>query len=432
MDKIQQNLEHWCSGEGIKFIDTDAEEKYKKKAQRISDAIQLKVPDRVPVTPYFGMFTALSTGITCEEFLFDSEKSFEASKKTMVDFDPDLGGFGGLPAALYEAIDYKALKLPGRGVPVTSGIQFVEDEYVTAEEFYDQFIFDPTDFMLRTFLPRVVGMMEPLKILPPLNQAFSYYLGLPGSVMGLSNPQIGEAFSTVSKAIAPMMQRGTVLFRYSAEPKAMGYPGAFGSSSHAPFDTIGDFIRGTRGIMLDMYRRPEKLLAALEKMVPIHINLALQRMPGAPPFVFFPLHKGAEGFMSLDQYKRFYWPTLRKVMMACIEEGLVPSIFFEGENTSRLEVIKDIPRGKAIYHFDRVDIKKAKEILGDTVCFQGNVPVSYLATGTVKQVKDYVKNLIDVVGVGGGLIVDSGAILDEAKYENVKAMVEFTKEYGVY
>jgi uroporphyrinogen-III decarboxylase len=155
-------------------------------------------------------------------------------------------------------------------------------------------------------------------------------------------------------------------------------------------------------------------------------------MPGAAPFVFFPLHKGAEGFMSLDQFKKFYWPTLREVMMGCIEAGLVPAIFFEGENTSRLEVIKDIPRGKAIYHFDKVDIKKAKEILGDTVCFQGNVPVSYLATGTVKQVKDYVKTLIDVVGAGGGLIVDSGSILDEAKYENVKAMLDFTKEYGVY
>jgi hypothetical protein len=42
------------------------------------------------------------------------------------------------------------------------------------------------------------------------------------------------------------------------------------------------------------------------------------------------------------------------------------------------------------------------------------------------------KNLIDIVGEGGGLIVDSGSILDEAKYENVTAMVEFTKEYGVY
>jgi len=74
----------------------------------------------------------------------------------------------------------------------------------------------------------------------------------------------------------------------------------------------------------------------------------------------------------------------------------------------------------------------AKEILGDTVCFRGNVPSSLLYAGTPQQVTDYVKELIDVVGKGSGLRVDCGIWFDEAKHENVKAMVEFTKEYGVY
>jgi uroporphyrinogen-III decarboxylase len=144
------------------------------------------------------------------------------------------------------------------------------------------------------------------------------------------------------------------------------------------------------------------------------------------------LHKGAEGFMSIEQYKTFYWPTLREVMMGLIDEGLVPMPLFEGDYTSRLEIIKDIPKGKAIYWFEKVDIYKAKEILGDTVCFRGNVPIALLCTGTPQQVKDYVKELIDVFGKGGGLIVDCGVWFDEAKHENVKAMVDCTKEYGVY
>ena len=41
--------------------------------------------------------------------------------------------------------------------------------------------------------------------------------------------------------------------------------------------------------------------------------------------------------MSLAQYRTFYWPTLRLIIMGLIEEGLVPVLFFEGENTSRLE-----------------------------------------------------------------------------------------------
>jgi len=115
-----------------------------------------------------------------------------------------------------------------------------------------------------------------------------------------------------------------------------------------------------------------------------------------------------------------------------IDEGCVPMPLFEGNYTSRLEIIKDIPEGKAIYWFETVDIYQAEEILGDTACFRGNVPVTLLCTGTAQQVRDYIKELIDVVGKGGGLMVDCGVWFDEAKHENVRAMVDFTKEYGVY
>jgi len=98
-----------------------------------------------------------------------------------------------------------------------------------------------------------------------------------------------------------------------------------------------------------------------------------------------------------------------------------------------LEIIKDIPRGKAIYWFERTDVFKAKAILGDRVCIRGNVPSTLLCTGTPDEVKHYCKKLIDVVGKDGGLIVDGDVgIADEAKPENVKAMTDFTKEYGVY
>lgn len=136
--------------------------------------------------------------------------------------------------------------------------------------------------------------------------------------------------------------------------------------------------------------------------------------------------------MSPDQFKTFYWPTLRKLIVDFIDEGLNPFVLWEGDCTSRLELIGDIPKGKAVYWFERTDIFKAKEILGDTVCLRGNVPLSMLSTGTPDDVKEYCKKLIDVVGKGGGFIMDGSTVLDDAKYENVKAMVEITKEYGVY
>ena len=55
-----------------------------------------------------------------------------------------------------------------------------------------------------------------------------------------------------------------------------------------------------------------------------------------------------------------------------------------------------------------------------------------LSLGTPQDVKDYVKYLIETVGKDGGLIICNGAFFDHAKPENVKAMVDATKEYGVY
>ncbi len=81
---------------------------------------------------------------------------------------------------------------------------------------------------------------------------------------------------------------------------------------------------------------------------------------------------------------------------------------------------------------DQSDMAKAKKTLGSVACLAGNVPLDLLAVGTPQQIKDYVKKLIDTCGKGGGFIICNGAFFDHAKPENVKAMVDFTKEYGVY
>jgi uroporphyrinogen-III decarboxylase len=120
-------------------------------------------------------------------------------------------------------------------------------------------------------------------------------------------------------------------------------------------------------------------------------------------------------------------------MLTLINEGLTPCPLWEGNCTSRLEIIGDIPPGKAVYWFEQTDIFKAKEILGDTVCIRGNVPASLLIAGSPQQVQDYCKKLIDIVGKDGGFIMDGATgIPDEAKPENVAALEEITKDYGKY
>ena len=81
-----------------------------------------------------------------------------------------------------------------------------------------------------------------------------------------------------------------------------------------------------------------------------------------------------------------------------------------------------------MWHFDRTDMREAKRILGGKACIKGNVPLSLVNLGTPTEVTAYCRDLIEAVGPGGGFILDVGAVADEAKEENVKAMVQAAKD----
>ncbi|MFC1896144.1 uroporphyrinogen decarboxylase family protein [Thermodesulfobacteriota bacterium] len=434
MAKTEEALTIWCSAKGIQFINTEAEEEYKKRAQRIADAIQIKIPDRVPIAPHVTFFSAKYKGLSMEETMSNYEKSYEAYRETVLEFQWDVAPthIMAYSAPFFEAIDYKQLQWPGHNIPRNRPYQFIEKEYMTADE-YDHFLDDSSDFIIRKYLPRVSGKLSKCALLPPITMFIPYYMGLFNMFGAASAIGIDDDLGSIVKAIEEFRRFAYSVGSFFKEMNGLGFPTIIGGrATQAPFDTIGDSLRGTQGIMLDMYRKPESLIKAMEKILPDAINMAVAR-PSPCPIAFIPLHKGAMGFMSIDQFKTFYWPTLHKLMLALIEHGLVPMLLIESDYTDRLEIIKDIPAGKVIYWFERTDIFKAKEILGDHVCIKGNVPSSLLCTGTPDEVKVYCKKLIDVVGKGGGLIVDGDiGIPDEAKPDNVMAMTEFGKEYGVY
>ena len=212
-----------------------------------------------------------------------------------------------------------------------------------------------------------------------------------------------------------------------------GYPTIWGGMSGAPFDMVGDMLRGTQGIMMDMFQRPEKLHKAMERLIPITINETVSSADASGcPVIFMPLHKGTGGFMSNEQFKTFYWPTFREVMIGLINEGLVPLPFAEGDYGARLEIVRDMPRASVIWFFEQMDMARAKQILGDNACIAGNVPVSVMCTGTPQEVKEYCRRLIEVCGKGGGYILTAAAYMDKCNPDNLRAMMDAAREYGVY
>jgi len=221
--------------------------------------------------------------------------------------------------------------------------------------------------------------------------------------------------------------------KISDEALSSGFPNIWGGMSGAPYDMIGDWLRGTQGIMMDMFQRPDKLHEAMERIVPIAINEAVNAASvSVCPVVFMPLHKGTGGFMSNKQFEEFYWPTFKKVLLGLINEGLVPMPFAEGDYEPRLEIISDMPRSSMVWFFEKMDMAKAKKILGSEASIAGNVPVTVMTTGTPEEVKKRCRELIKVCAPGGGYILTASAFIDKGNPENLRAMMEAAKEYGIY
>jgi len=117
--------------------------------------------------------------------------------------------------------------------------------------------------------------------------------------------------------------------------------------------------------MLDMFRFPDELKEACERLVPSMVKCAVGACTASGQIMpFIPLHKGADGFMSQEQFATFYWPSLRKLIIGLVNEGLVPQLFAEGAYNDRLEAISDVPKGKVVWWFDRTDMKRAKQTVG--------------------------------------------------------------------
>ena len=270
VNKTTQILENWRSGTGIIFINDKVEAAYKSRAGRIADVIQLRIPDRVPVVPSFGMFPFLDNGLSCEEAVFGYEKAHQSAMKTLEEFQPDmfLGSGCALPAPFFEALGYRLLKWPGREIPSDYTYQFVEEEYVTAEEFYDCYLDDPSDFMLRVYLPKVCNQLDPLKQIRPFTESVGYSI-LSGSYEHFGRLEVQNALMALMKAGEESLKWVNILEKEAAEILSLGYPLYEGGGTYAPYDIVGNWFRSTRGVMLDMYRHPEKLLSVMEKIVPI-------------------------------------------------------------------------------------------------------------------------------------------------------------------
>ncbi len=432
--KLEERFAMWLKGEGIPFAGRDAETAYQERVRLFKAAIRLEQkPGRIPVCPSAGFFPNEYAGISMYDSMYDYEALRKAWEMYHRDFGPDAytSPTNIVPGKVLDILDLKLYQWPGHGVAKDREYQYVEDEYMKAGEYQD-LIDDPTAFFLNVYFPRIFGSLKALEsfpLLPPVNEIPL----VPAAAAPFGMEGMKAAFESLARAGEEALRWRALAREIGGPIMGKGFPAFSGGFTKAPFDVIGDSLRGTKGVMLDMFRYREELKEACERLTPIMVKCGVTTCRAAGHLMpFIPLHKGADGFMSREQFETFYWPTLRKLIIGLINEGMVPLLFAEGGYNERLHVISDIPKGKVVWWFDRTDMKKAKEIVGPKACLAGNVPLDLLCTGTPEEVKACCKELIDVAGMDGGFILSTGAGIQGSKAANVKAMMEFSKEYGVY
>ena len=202
----------------------------------------------------------------------------------------------------------------------------------------------------------------------------------------------------------------------------------------APLDVLGDKFRGYLGLAFDLMEIPDKVLAACQALMP---HLAYKALTSGDPTDTLPIpiwmHRGCVPFISRDHFEKIYWATLKPIVDALWTQGNQVLFYAEGNWDAHLERFAELPAGSIIYHMDRSDPAKCAAVLGKKFCLSGGIPNALLAFGTPEEVRQRCKYVIDTCGQSGGYIMDASAIMQsDSRIENVKAMTDFTREYGVY
>ena len=94
-----------------------------------------------------------------------------------------------------ETLDFQQLKWAGHGLEDDASYQFIEGEYMKGDE-YDEFLFDPTDFIIRRYWPRVFSCVRAVRE-PPADSGDHELLHGPDQLFLLfypgDDPGVGRA-----------------------------------------------------------------------------------------------------------------------------------------------------------------------------------------------------------------------------------------------
>ena len=392
-------------------MEKNAQELYNERVARLKTTINLEEPDRVPV--YFPCETWLASygGYTVQEMVYDYGKLLAACEKTIQEFQWDCvwTPLGVWPAPIFDAVGQSQYEVAGEHLETGSSFQWPDVSPMAPEE-YPEFIANPYTFIIEKLMPR--------------------------RAKELAKPWPRNAIALAKAALAFGQYLNIMGAGFQRWAEVYGMPLLLAGLTQAPMDIIEDQYRGFRGIVMDIKRRPDDVIAACEALLPYMIEWGDRGYLGPPgvdfPLIFIPIH--IPTFLRPADFEKFYWPTFRALLEALAERGRCSLVFFEGDWEPYLEYLTQLPKGKVVGLFEQ-KVELIKKALEKNMCVAGGIPDSLLGYGTEEECVAHAKKVIDACAPGGGFIFSSDKALlspNDAKPENLAAVTKFIKEYGVY
>ncbi len=384
-------------------------ETYQSRLERISKAINREKPDRVPIVLKMCSWASQYYGISSEEFYKNPEIVTEVYLKLSEEFPYD-GQYN-----YNNATAFAATAALGGGLYRTdekSGIQISNKEsQIMGPEIYDIILNEGYIECLRDYV-------------------------LPHKYTALAQGSTDKAFEALKTSYLEYGKyMGRVVKSWSEIEEKSGRPTMWGKGAILnPFDIIMDYFRDFSGIVVDMRRNPKKLLEACDIVQKHMVQTSFSKFKSHDDGfgVCWPTHMAC--FLKPKDFEKFYYPYFSESINYCVDHKVYLSLILEGNWEHLYDSLQDLPKSKyLIADAEKDDYKKLKKALGDKMCLTGGITVNTLRYGTTQECADAVKKLIDdCADPDGGFIVGTDALLSlgEAKPENLKAIIETTKEYG--
>ncbi|MBI4786558.1 MAG: uroporphyrinogen-III decarboxylase [Chloroflexi bacterium] len=372
------------------------EKVYQERFNRIQKAIRLEPVERVPVVYMGAAFAPRYMGMSMAEFCADPEAALQVSLAAM----DKLGGLDGVnfpsigritPALT--SLWLSRVAVPGRDLPADSLWQVCEAEVMTTDD-YDAIITQGWNPFLTDYLPRVIEPRE-----------------------------FRESVEWTTANIPRIM-------RLYQEHQYVVVCDAPALVNH-PFE----YLCGGRSMSqfyLDLYRMPEQVQAAMDVILAEEIAKIRAASPaGGIRGAWLGGWRTASALLGPKLWNRFVWPYYVKLAEELIRVNITPIFHWDQDWTRDVGRLADLPAKKCILNPDGMtNLKTFKQMVGNRMAVMGDVPASLFAAGTPDDIRNYVRELVELFE-GQGLILCPGCDVPiNAKPENVEAFIAASHEFG--